>query len=91
LPLSWQLLGCGLAGVPLSAWSSADEGGQGLTAESVIEQGQPGQRLGRAIEHQQADQQESFRHALLVKSCSPCSSRWPHPAANAGWGQPHPF
>ncbi|OCW47435.1 hypothetical protein A6763_01090 [Aeromonas caviae] len=24
LPLSWQLLGCTLAGVPLSAWSSAE-------------------------------------------------------------------
>ena len=48
-----------------------------------------GQRLGSAIEHQQADQQqESFRHALSVNHARPVHQDGHILAGNGGWGKP---
>jgi len=66
-PLAVELatarLGCrglGIVGFGAGRWDR-----QQLATQGLIELSQPGQRLGRTVEHQNADQQqESCRHAL---------------------------
>lgn len=72
LPLSWQLLGWGGCGLGIVSFGAGRWDRQQLATQGLIELSQPCQRLGRTVEHQNADQQqESCRHALSQNHARP--------------------
>ena len=90
LPLSWQLpWAAHWRACPCRPGRRLRRTGAGSATHGVIEQGEAGQRLGRAIEHQQADQQqESCRRALLQNHARPVHQDGHILAGNGGWGKP---
>ena len=59
-PLAVELAttGLGRCGLPLVGFDTGGWNGQHLTTKGHVELSQPGQRLGRTVEHQNTDQQQ---------------------------------